>query len=620
MASDGDIVDMMNMSSDMYPLLSPVKAKKSIVYNGPEEFHDFTDFNGELAVVCPEDEDTGAQTRVYLPDSGRVFTIGGQADKTKLVSLGNYLLAFPQRALIKENVSYFSGYHVINADSTQDYYEAIPAPTIVGKKILLVDYVTDSKDLAPEAPSAGERWTNCKRLYEYDGENWNFVQDARGYVYKISEFESIQTVKRKMWRDRVEGACIGYSASAADGSPGSTHIKVESDNVGKFNFLSLTAGETLYIYGSRYEGMNGAAEVAFVNETGSFMIITPPAGWFPPKTRWESSDVVYFETAMPILDCACAHNNRIWGASGSTIYASSLGDPSKFTTYSLSSTSAWTVDTAGGDFTACISYEDSVIFFKENEIYRVWGDTPNEFTFRKITCPGICPGDEKSVAYCGGYLYYLSGGKVMRYGGSYPVCVSESAGIKPFGSIITGGADLFKYYLCADDVMYVYDTRYNLWHKESVSIHEGTCFKMIGQTLYASFRDKDSRGRLCAVSGEADSAFLDSLGWMSIEDGDMPLSEVVFADIYEDTLRRKRYNALRLRVEVISGSVEVYISYDGGPRELVLTLMHEEANDKNIYQHELLPRRCDHFGLRIVGDGEYVIHAIDREYSVLSDK
>ena len=180
---------------------------------------------------------------------------------------------------------------------------------------------------------------------------------------------------------------------------------------------------------------------------------------------------------MPQLQFAVTHNNRIWGCyyDGNTneIYASKLGDPLRWNIFRGLSTDSYAVSVGEfGDFTGCASVGDVIVFFKENCIYTVYGTEPSNFQIVKTDCFGVQKGSEKSIARINGQLYYKSCRGIMRLSeGALPVCVSDDLGADKWSDAV-GAADGTKYYVFMTDIqgnreMYCYDTKNNMWHKES---------------------------------------------------------------------------------------------------------------------------------------------------------
>ena len=116
------------------------------------------------------------------------------------------------------------------------------------------------------------------------------------------------------------------------------------------------------------------------------------------KTGVEAGTVM-LERKVPDLTCICECDNRIWGAEGKTIYASALGDPTNFYVYDGVSTDSYAVAVGTeGEFTGCIAYSSTVLFWKENCLHKVLGSYPAQYEIYTYTVPGIQKGSEKSLA------------------------------------------------------------------------------------------------------------------------------------------------------------------------------------------------------------------------------
>ena len=138
------------------------------------------------------------------------------------------------------------------------------------------------------------------------------------------------------------------------------------------------------------------------------------------KTGVEAGTVM-LERKVPDLTCICECDNRIWGAEGKTIYASALGDPTNFYVYDGVSTDSYAVAVGTeGEFTGCIAYSSTVLFWKENCLHKVLGSYPAQYEIYTYTVPGIQKGSEKSLAVINETLFYKGRNGVYAYSGGTP--------------------------------------------------------------------------------------------------------------------------------------------------------------------------------------------------------
>ena len=182
---------------------------------------------------------------------------------------------------------------------------------------------------------------------------------------------------------------------------------------------------------------------------------------------------------MPPLDIAVEHLNRVWGcrygrnAAGefvNEIYASALGDPTVWYRFEGLSTDSF-VCALGcpGEFTGAAVTGGDLIFFKEQYLIRVNGETPQDFSVSVTPARGVRKGCAATCAVLNEKIYYLSSGGVTVYDGALPYVISREFPTQGFSaaSAAAGGG---KYYLAATENgarrVYVYDPAVSLWHVE----------------------------------------------------------------------------------------------------------------------------------------------------------
>lgn len=211
----------------------------------------------------------------------------------------------------------------------------------------------------------------------------------------------------------------------------------------------------------------------------------------------EVSEAIEFtiQRRYPDMQYICCHNNRIWGCRCDNdineIYASKLGDPLNFNCFRGISTDSYAVSVAdGGEFTGCSQVGDSVVFFKENCLYTIYGTSPSDFQTVKTECFGVQKGSEKSIVKINGSVFYKSNHGIMRLSeGSLPVSVSRELG-KDIWKDAVAGTDGSKYYItmstpAGERETYVYDISLELWQKESLPVENLFLYVRYKNTLLA---------------------------------------------------------------------------------------------------------------------------------------
>ncbi|MCQ2439775.1 MAG: hypothetical protein MJ074_08440 [Oscillospiraceae bacterium] len=310
------------------------------------------------------------------------------------------------------------------------------------------------------------------------------------------------------------------------------------------------------------------------------------------------------ERTVPDLDFLCSNENRLWGCRGDTIWASKLGDPYNWNVFDGISTDAWSVDTGTvGNFTGCASYGGYPTFFKEDRIFKVYGDKPSNFEMIQSAAMGVKAGCDRSLAICNETLFYVSPAGVVAYSGGVPTVISAALGPYQTFDDAAGGADKLKYYLCVMEngvipAVYVYDTTKAMWHMEDST--PVSCMANHGGMLIAETPAvKQTLTVLGSGAAEAAEGSFDSAA--------------EFGDADWGTFDKKHPMRLRIRAEVESGGkLQVLICYDSkGPWKKSGVI---KPQRKGIYTVSFPIRRCDHYRIRLEGHGQWKVYTIEQEY------
>ena len=319
--------------------------------------------------------------------------------------------------------------------------------------------------------------------------------------------------------------------------------------------------------------------------------IEVPADYTEPGT-------VSFARTVPDMDWICVNENRLWGCKGDTIYCSKLGDPKNFNVFDGLGTDSFSVDAgSGGGFTGCVSFLGYPCFFKERNIYKMYGDLPANFQLMGGPDLGVKQGCAGSLAIAGNTMFYLSVAGIMAWSGGVPTPAGEQLG-GPFTAAV-GGSDGLKYYvsmLRADNTrhLFVYDTQRGLWHREDGS--EAAGFAALGDALYLLKAD----GTLWDVSGRTGTVEA-ALPWMA-----------EFADFDEGSPEAKGYGKLQIRLTLEAGSwAEADLKFDSEEQWRKAGRM--AADRKRSFLLPVIPRRADHCRLRLRGEGEAVVVSVARQ-------
>ena len=94
---------------------------------------------------------------------------------------------------------------------------------------------------------------------------------------------------------------------------------------------------------------------------------------------------------------------------------------------------------------------------------------------------------------------------------------------------------------------------------------------------------------------------------------------VEFADFTEDEPNVKGLGKLQLRVKLGAGStMTVKIRYDSEVEDYTVSTVVGDGR-KQSYYLPIVPRRCDHYRLRLEGVGQFQLQSLVREYYVGSE-
>ena len=149
--------------------------------------------------------------------------------------------------------------------------------------------------------------------------------------------------------------------------------------------------------------------------------------------------------------------------------------------------------------------------------------------------------------------------------------------------------------------LYVYDTQRGLWHIEDET--HATHFASSGGNLYLLAEDGGIWIAGSVQDPPEEAAAEEAVSWMA-----------EFADWYDDSPNKKGISKILVRLEVDEGAeARLYIQYDsGGTWEQVGHTL--EANAKRSYYLPVIPRRADHYRLKLEGTGGCRIYGLTREY------
>lgn len=297
------------------------------------------------------------------------------------------------------------------------------------------------------------------------------------------------------------------------------------------------------------------------------------------------------------------HENRMWGCDETTIYSSMWNDPFNWNVYDGIASSSWAITpTAKGSFTGCIGYKGFPICFKENRIYKIYGSTATDFQALDSASLGLADGSSGSLAIAGETLFYLNNRGVMAYGGGVPQFIGEAFGDRRFQNAVAG-SDGLKYYISMQDKagswgLYVFDTQRAMWHKEDDTHVLG--FAADNGSLY--YLNEAGEIWCCSDAGDALGKPEEDISWFA-----------EFTDFTEEDPNHKGFSKAQIRIELEeNATAQVWVQFDSDGLWLKLGPQ-MGGSAKRSYYLPVVPRRCDHYRIKITGTGVGYIHSLTRE-------
>lgn len=553
---DSEFYDMKNMTSDYYPVLTP-RGRRGVYKDG-------VNASGLIA-----------KDKLCYVD-GSAFVMGderiemGLTDGTKdLISMGAYVIIMPDKKYIntiKKGNEYEHG--DIDATFTTTANVSFALCTLTGD---VYENVTVSAK-APSNPANEQLWidtsTTPHTLKKYSTTNAMWVSIATTYI-------------------KVSSKGIGKEFKQYDG------VKISGITVEALT--ELNGSHALWGCGDDYLIITGILDEV--------------------TTQTVAQGVITIARKMPIMDFIVESNNRLWGCRYGTnhdgdvvneIYACKQGDFKNWNCFMNLATDSYAVSCGSdGQFTGAITHLGYPLFFKENCVHKVYGDYPANFRLQNTACRGVQRGSHRSLAIVNETLFYKSGTGVCAYDGSLPVEMSTALGEIRYSDAIAG-AHGNKYYIdmkTADGTyhLFIFDTAKGMWHKED-NLHVD-CFCSFMNEMYAI--DHDTKHIITMLgSGTKDSK---KVPWM-VETGLVGMS---MPDM-------KYISRLLVRMSLeVGAKVEVSIQYDSvGNWEQVCQMT---VTSLRSFAVPIRPRRCDHFRIRIEGEGHGKIYSITKTIEQGSD-
>ncbi len=432
--------------------------------------------------------------------------------------------------------------------------------------------------------------TDSKKRFAACGAYIVIFPDKKYYNRNTGEFGSLEA----SWN----GAAAIMNGTYAGETAAANTIRVAYDLTALFK-----AGDGITIEGcTKHPENNKTIVVREIQYTAGYTYLRFYENSFTIATAGDSETAIKLSRKVPDMDYICANENRLWGCKGDEIFCSKLGDIFNFAVFDGIATDSWSTPVlSSGDFTGCTAYLGYPLFFKQDMIYKVYGSKASDFQVLASASLGVDEGSDKSLAIAGETLFYLSRVGIVAYTGGIPQNVSAPFGMERYKNAV-GGSDGVKYYVSMEDTygafhLFVYDTRINLWHKEDN-------FCALGLAWEKNLWYLENNGTIWAEGNSRNITGTQESAVSSIAE---------FGDFIEGSPNKKGLSKLQLRLSADEGaSITVQIKFDSEDAwQDVHTLV---AERKRSYYLPIIPRRNDHYRVRIIGIGEWKLYSMSREY------
>ena len=439
----------------------------------------------------------------------------------------------------------------------------------------------------------------------YDGVKVGTVTAGEKKIASINS--KICIFPDKKYYDTVDREFGSLDASCSVNTSASVYIKVSNNAliITGGTFTGFKAGDAVKIEGFIKRPSNNLSAI-LVNATATMLEFAEDTFTVLEDSTYNKADKSYKESGeisitrlSPDLDFVMEYNNRLWGCSGSTIYASKLGDPTNWNYFNGLSMDSYAVDVGSdGDFTGCAATPSHLVFFKDNVLHKLYGSKPSNYQSMDVKADGVQKGCENSLCLINGILYYKSRNGIMAYDSGVPECISADLGEEMFREA-AAGTDGVKYYVSmqktADETwhLFVFDPRNGMWHREDETHAQQFAF-CAGELTYIDA----VTGKIMATSGGTD----EEIQWHA------QLGE--FIEFSDD---KKIYSKVKVRMRLDAGAnVTISLSVDGGEFQPVSEVY---AQSDRVAFVPIIPIRCDRFAIRLDGVGGCKVESIVREYT-----
>lgn len=329
-----------------------------------------------------------------------------------------------------------------------------------------------------------------------------------------------------------------------------------------------------------------------------------------------NQDIVIEAPLYNNLDFIVSEGNRLFACSSENheIYASKLGDAGIWKQFQGISTDSYAATVGSpGDFTGATVFNNVPMFFKENCIHKVNGNTPSSFNISYDYYDGIKQGCDKSIVRVGNYLIFYSKEGFVYYTGSQPEKIDAELGDLIFKNVIAGAKE--RHYITqvteigtGNSYILDFDTDLGTWHKSNTNINS-EYFIEASNDLYI------------APTYVNDVLYL--LGYGRHLNETNNITEEGDLDFYaesgiigKESMQHKYISKLLFKMHLSFGAaIQIYLKYDY-EEDWNMVYSNSNTDDKpEVLKVPIIPRRHEHLRYKIEGTGDVIVYGIEYDVS-----
>lgn len=412
--ADGEAYDMRNMTSDLYPVMSPRKPRgvwleKSI-----------------SGMISKEQLCYTQGTKFVMGDEE--YELGLSDDEKTMVSMGAYVVILPDKKYI----------NTAQPDDRGDIENSV-------------------------AISGNVKYTMCGvdgAVYQNATVSATAPKDPTNGAYWVDTSEETHSLKR--WA----------ATSSQWVSIATTYVKMEATGIGR-GFKQYDGVQIQGVTAESLTDLNGTMTIWSL--TDDWIVVV---GFIDQATTKQESltvsrkmPIMDFVTEKGNRLWGCRYGENSKGEFVNEIYCSKLGDFKNWESFMQLSTDSYMASLGSdGPFTGAVTHMGYPIFFKEDCFHKVYGDIPANFQIQTTACRGVQKGSHKSLAIVNEVLYYKAATTVCSYDGSLPSEIGYCLGNVHYSGAVAGGCGN-KYYISMMDLdggwhLFAWDAAKRQWHRE----------------------------------------------------------------------------------------------------------------------------------------------------------